>query len=154
MRGILLHVGKTVQVPILGFVLCMTVVAELGDGIGVFAAMANRVAVLARGSVWRLWELVAVFATLSTTVLSLDATAVLLTPVVPALAAQPGLDQALFAYTANTASLLLPVSNLTNLLALHAVGHRERGSCCSRLSGPCYRRDTCGPAFSGGSGLR
>jgi arsenical pump membrane protein len=41
-----------------------------------------------------------VFATLSTTVLSLDATAVLLTPVVPALAAQPGLDQALFAYTA------------------------------------------------------
>jgi arsenical pump membrane protein len=59
---------------------------------------------------------------LATAVLSLDTTAVLLTPVVLALAAQLHLDRALFAYTAvwlaNTASLFLPVSNLTNLLAL------------------------------------
>ena len=58
----------------------------------------------------------------STAVLSLDTTAVLVTPVVLALARQLGLDVALFAYTAvwlaNTASLFLPVSNLTNLLAL------------------------------------
>jgi arsenical pump membrane protein len=113
-------------VPILGFVLCISVVAELADRIGVFAVLADRVAILAGGSVWRLWALFAVLATLSTAVLSLDTTAVLLTPVALALAADLGLDLALFAYTAvwlaNTASLVLPVSNLTNLLALHVLG--------------------------------
>jgi arsenical pump membrane protein len=112
-------------VPILGFVLCISVVAELADRIGVFAVLADRVAAVAGGSVWRLWALVAVLATLATAVLSLDTTAVLLTPVALALAADLGLDLALFAYTtvwlANTASLLLPVSNLTNLLALHVL---------------------------------
>lgn len=111
-------------VPILGFLLCITVVAELADRIGVFALLADQVAVLARGSVARLWGLVVVLATLSTAVLSLDTTAVL-TPVVLALATQLGLDRAVFAYTtvwlANTASLVLPVSNLTNLLALHVL---------------------------------
>lgn len=60
---------------------------------------------------------------LSTIVLSLDTTAVLLTPVVIAVARQLRLNPLPFAMTtvwlANTASLLLPVSNLTNLLALH-----------------------------------
>lgn len=49
----------------------------------------------------------------------------LLTPVVLALARQLELDQAVFAFTAvwlaNTASLFLPVSNLTNLLAVSAL---------------------------------
>lgn len=112
-------------VPILGFLLCITVVAELADRVGVFAVLADRIAVLARGSVARLWALVVVLATLSTAVLSLDTTAVLLTPVVLAVAAQLQLDRALFAYTtvwlANTASLILPVSNLTNLLSLHVL---------------------------------
>jgi len=83
------------------------------------------VAVLARGSIARFWGLVLVLATLSTAVLSLDTTAVLLTPVVLTLATQLGLDRAMFAYTtvwlANTASLVLPVSNLTNLLALQVL---------------------------------
>jgi len=108
--------------PILGFVVCITVVAELANGIGVFATIARGAARLARGSVLRLWLLVVVVAVVATAVLSLDTTAVLLTPVVLALAAQLGLDRAVFAYTAvwlaNTASLLLPVSNLTNLLAV------------------------------------
>lgn len=112
-------------VPILGFVLFITVVAELADRIGVFSVLADRVAVLAHGSVLRLWLFVVVLASLATAVLSLDTTAVLLTPVVLALTAQLGLDRALFAYTtvwlANTASLVLPVSNLTNLLALHVL---------------------------------
>jgi arsenical pump membrane protein len=55
-------------------------------------------------------------------VLSLDTTAVLLTPVVLSLAAALELDPLPFAFAtvwlANTASLLLPVSNLTNLLAM------------------------------------
>jgi arsenical pump membrane protein len=108
--------------PILGFVVCITVVAELADGLGVFSLLARGTARLARGSVLRLWLLVVLVAVLATAVLSLDTTAVLLTPVVLALAAQLGLDRMLFAFTAvwlaNTASLFLPVSNLTNLLAL------------------------------------
>jgi len=112
-------------VPILGFVLCISIVAELADRIGVFTVLADRVAVLARGSVWRLWLLVVTMVTAATAVLSLDTTAVLFTPVVLALAAQLGLDRMLFAYTAvwlaNTASLLLPVSNLTNLLSVRVL---------------------------------
>jgi arsenical pump membrane protein len=73
-----------------------------------------------------LWLLVVILATLATMVLSLDTTAVLVTPVVLALAAQLAVDRMLFAYTAiwlaNTASLLLPVSNLTNLLSVRVLG--------------------------------
>jgi arsenical pump membrane protein len=111
--------------PILAFLLCINVVAELADRIGVFAVLADHIAVVAGGSVVRLWGLVVMLATVCTAVLSLDTTAVLLTPVVLALAAQLNLHRALFAYTtiwlANTASLVLPVSNLTNLLAVHVL---------------------------------
>ena len=58
----------------------------------------------------------------TTTVLSLDATVVLLTPVVAAAATRTGMTARPATYAcvrlANSASLLLPVSNLTNLLAL------------------------------------
>jgi arsenical pump membrane protein len=61
-----------------------------------------------------------------TAVLSLDATVVLLTPVVLATAARMGVPARPHAYAAghlaNSASLLLPVSNLTNLLAFAATG--------------------------------
>ncbi|HEY5821100.1 MAG TPA: SLC13 family permease, partial [Propionibacteriaceae bacterium] len=104
--------------PILGFLICITIVADLADGIGVFATVARGAARVARGSVLGLWLLVVLVAILATSVLSLDTTAVLLTPVVLALASQLDLDAGLFAFTtvwlANTASLLLPVSNLTN----------------------------------------
>ena len=107
--------------PILVFLVAITVVAELADGIGLFAIIARWAAVLGRGSVFGLWLLVVLVATLATAVLSLDTTAVLLTPVVLVLARRLGLGQELFAFTAvwlaNTASLILPVSNLTNLLA-------------------------------------
>ena len=73
-----------------------------------------------------LWLLVVLVAALSTIFLSLDTTAVLLTPVVIVLARHAGLNPLPFALTtvwlANTGSLLLPVSNLTNLLAQHAMG--------------------------------
>ncbi len=108
--------------PILSFVVCLTVVAELSSALGVFALLARVAARLARGSVLALWLLVVLVGVAATAVLSLDTTAVLLTPLVLALAAQLDLDRELFALTAvwlaNTASLLLPVSNLTNLLAV------------------------------------
>ena len=72
---------------------------------------------------WALWLLIVAIACASTIVLSLDTTAVLLTPVAITVAGQVGIPALPFAMTtlwlANTASLLLPVSNLTNLLALH-----------------------------------
>jgi arsenical pump membrane protein len=65
-----------------------------------------------------------VVAAATTAVLSLDATVVLLTPIVFATAAGLQVSSRPHVYAcshlANTASLLLPVSNLTNLLAFHA----------------------------------
>jgi len=70
--------------------------------------------------------LVFAVAALTTAVLSLDATVVLLTPVVFATAARVGVRPRPHVYActhlANGGSLLLPVSNLTNLLAMSALG--------------------------------
>lgn len=108
--------------PVLGFLVAITLVAELADAAGVFDAAARQAVRMARGRVVALWCLFVGLATASTIVLSLDTTAVLLTPVVLAVARRAKLDPMPFAFTcvwlANTASLLLPVSNLTNLLAL------------------------------------
>jgi len=118
--------------PILGFLVCITVIAELADMIGIFRALAYGAARLARGSVLVLWLLVVVVAAVSASLLSLDTTAVLITPVVLVLARRLHLDLGLFAYTAvwlaNTASLLLPVSNLTNLLAMSWLRSDQFGS--------------------------
>ena len=107
--------------PVLVFLVAITVLAELADRAGVFDVAAHRAAKLARGSTLRLFLLLVLLATATTVLLSLDTTAVLLTPVVVAVAQQLELDPLPFAMTAvwlaNTASLLLPVSNLTNLLA-------------------------------------
>lgn len=109
-------------IPILGFLLTITIVAELADAAGVFDAAAVTATRRGGGSVRRLWLLVVVLATACTVLLSLDTTAVLLTPVVIAVARSLGLPPWPFAlatvWLANTASLLLPVSNLTNLLLI------------------------------------
>jgi arsenical pump membrane protein len=112
--------------PILVFLVAVTVLAELADEAGVFEVAARECARWARGSTLLLWLLVVVLATVATVFLSLDTTAVLLTPVVLALAQQLGIAALPFAMTtvwlANTASMLLPVSNLTNLLAQDRLG--------------------------------
>jgi arsenical pump membrane protein len=109
--------------PVLIFLIAITVVAEIADAAGVFDVAGHWAARTGRGRTWLLWLLVVVLSCLSTIFLSLDTTAVLLTPVVIAVARQLRLNPLPFAMTtvwlANTASLLLPVSNLTNLLALH-----------------------------------
>lgn len=128
----------TRTVPILLFVTAMTVVTELADNAGLFRFITARLARLGTrqrakgpqtargprlGRVISLWLLVVALATLSTVFLSLDTTAVLVTPVVVSLARHARIHPLPFALTtvwlANTASLLLPVSNLTNLLAQH-----------------------------------
>ena len=112
--------------PILLFVAMITVVTELAAEAGVFQRIAELTALWGKGRTVLLWLLVVTFATLSTIFLSLDTTAVLLTPVVVVLARHVGISPLPFALTtvwlANSASLLLPVSNLTNLLAAHELG--------------------------------
>jgi arsenical pump membrane protein len=101
----------------------------LGDGCeraGLFGALAARMAAGARGSGVRLLALVFAAAAGVTAVLGLDATVVLLTPAAFAAAAKARLPSRPHVYActhlANSASLLLPVSNLTNLLAFRASG--------------------------------
>ena len=108
-------------VPVLAFVVAMSLVTELVDDAGLFRVVTERLAALGRGRVLLLWFLVIALATVATVFLSLDTTAVLVTPVVVLLAIHARIPPLPFALTtvwlANTASLLLPVSNLTNLLA-------------------------------------
>jgi Na+/H+ antiporter NhaD/arsenite permease-like protein len=107
--------------PILLFVVSITVVTELAAAAGLFTVIAGQLARWGLNRAWLLWLFVVLLAAASTIFLSLDTTAVLLTPVVIMLARHVGLPVMPFALTsvwlANSASLLLPVSNLTNLLA-------------------------------------
>ncbi|MBY8874742.1 arsenic transporter [Micromonospora sp. PLK6-60] len=113
----------TVQriLPLLLFLGTVVVLAELTAAAGTFDVVATRLAIAARGRYALLFLLCVGFASVTTIVLNLDTTAVLLTPVMLALARRLGLPALPLAMTtvwlANTASLLLPVSNLTNLLA-------------------------------------
>ena len=112
--------------PVLGFVVAITIVAELARDAAVFDVVAQRLARWGRGRVVALWMLVVALAVVSTVFLSLDTTAVIVTPVVVLLAQGIGVSPLPFAlatvWLANTASLALPVSNLTNLLAAPAIG--------------------------------
>ncbi|MER6910423.1 SLC13 family permease [Streptomyces sp. NPDC000594] len=111
--------------PVVGFLAAILVLAHLCDKEGLFRACG---AWMARGAGRPGPLLTRVFAVASvvTAALSLDATVVLLTPVVFATALRLGVRAKPHVYActhlANTASLLLPVSNLTNLLAFDAAG--------------------------------
>jgi Na+/H+ antiporter NhaD/arsenite permease-like protein len=126
--------------PILLFVVAMTVVTELASEAGVFLWIASRLSHWGRGYSVLLMVFLAVFATLSTIFLSLDTTAVLLTPVVVSVTRQAGLPPLPFAlmtvWLANTASLLLPISNLTNLLAQHSMGGVSPAGFAALMWGP------------------
>ncbi|MBW0015626.1 SLC13 family permease [Mycobacterium sp.] len=107
---------------VVGFLGAVLVLAKLCDDEGLFEAAG---AAIARGRVGSGGLLGRVFAiaALTTAVLSLDAAVVLLTPVVLAAVRRLRTTARPYAYStahlANGASLLLPVSNLTNLLAFH-----------------------------------
>ncbi len=112
--------------PTVAFLAAILLLGRLAEVEGVFAWLGTRLAAGSRGSPHRLLRLVFVAAALTTAVLSLDATVVLLTPVVLATArllevrARPHVYAC--THLANSASLVLPVSNLTNLLAFAASG--------------------------------
>lgn len=112
--------------PVVAFLAAVLVISELCDADGLFRYAGAVMAQRSRGSGRRLLGYVFVLAASVTAVLSLDATVVLLTPVVLATASGLGLRAKPHAYAcahlANAGSLLLPVSNLTNLLAMSAAG--------------------------------
>ncbi|MBS1693857.1 MAG: arsenic transporter [Actinobacteria bacterium] len=112
--------------PVVGFLAAVLVLAQLCDDEGLFHAAGVMMARRSKGSPQRLLGTVFGIAAAITAVLSLDATVVLLTPVVLATARTLSVPARPHAYAtahlANSASLLLPVSNLTNLLAFTAAG--------------------------------
>ena len=112
--------------PVVGFLAVVLVLAGLCDDEGLFRLAGGWMARGNHGQPRRLLGRVFLAATATTAVLSLDATAVLLTPVVLATVRSTGAPPRPHLYAtahlSNTASLLLPVSNLTNLLAFSAAG--------------------------------
>ncbi|NKQ57368.1 arsenic transporter [Amycolatopsis sp. K13G38] len=112
--------------PTLGFLAAVLVVAHLAGVYGVFTWLGAKLAAACHGRPRRLLVLTFAAAAGTTAVLSLDATVVLLTPVVHATARRlkltPRPHVFACAHLANSASTLLPVSNLTNLLAFSASG--------------------------------
>jgi arsenical pump membrane protein len=115
--------------PVVGFLGCVLVLAKLCDDEGLFRYLGgwlSRSAGTGLSAAARLLVRVFAVASVTTAVLSLDATVVLLTPVVLIAAGRLGVRARPHAYAcghlANSASLLLPVSNLTNLLAFAVSG--------------------------------
>ena len=112
--------------PVIGFLAAVLVLAQLCADEGLFQACGTWMARGSGGRPRRLLAQVFAVAGLTTAVLSLDATVVLLTPVVFATAARLDARARPHVYActhlANSGSLLLPVSNLTNLLAFATSG--------------------------------
>ena len=112
--------------PVIGFLAAVLVIAQLCADEGLFRACGAWMASSSGGRPRRLLVQVFAVAAVTTAVLSLDATVVLLTPVVFVTAARLRIRSRPQVYActhlANSASLLLPVSNLTNLLAFSASG--------------------------------
>src|SRR5487761_11631 len=112
--------------PVIGFLAALLVIAQLCADEGLFRACGAWMASRSGGQPRRLLVQVFAVAAVTTAVLSLDATVVLLTPVVFVTAARLRVRSRPQVYActhlANSASLLLPVSNLTNLLAFSASG--------------------------------
>jgi arsenical pump membrane protein len=103
------------------FLVGMMLLSEVARQEGLFNWLAARAANLAGGSARRLFSLVFGVGTLVTVFLSNDATAVVLTPAVAAMAKAAKADHPLpflftCAFIANAASFVLPISNPANLV--------------------------------------
>ena len=116
----------TETAPVVAFLLAVTVLGGAADRAGLFDVLALAAGRAARGDARRLLVAVVLLAFAVTTVLSLDATVVLLTPAVVAVVRRTGAPPLplllAVVFTANAGSLLLPISNLTNLLVQPRLG--------------------------------
>lgn len=112
--------------PTVLFLAAILTFGQLCAAAGVFEFLGGVAARLSLGSGRRLLACVVTLAALVTATLTLDATVILVTPVVVATTAALGIPSRPHTYAcahlANSGSLLLPVSNLTNLLAFSASG--------------------------------
>ena len=112
--------------PTVAFLVFILIFGQLCAAFRVFDYLGALAQQAARGRATRLLLLVVALAAAVTAVLTLDATVVLLTPVVLATTARMRVRSRPHAFAclhlANSGSLLLPVSNLTNLLAYAASG--------------------------------
>jgi arsenical pump membrane protein len=111
--------GKGVDVYL--FLTGMLLLSELARQEGLFDWLAAHAAAMARGSAKRLFSLVYVVGIVVTVLLSNDATAVVLTPAVAAVARAAKVERPLpylfvCAFIANAASFVLPISNPANLV--------------------------------------
>jgi arsenical pump membrane protein len=99
----------------------MMALSAVAEKAGFFDWAASLAARAGGGRVFLLYGFVFLVGTLVTATLSLDATAIVLTPIVYGMVVRLRLSPLPFmfacVYTANTASLFLPISNLTGLLA-------------------------------------
>lgn len=129
---LLLHLATPAQAArsvwasrdVLLFLLALLLLSALLDRSGFFEWAAIQAARQAGGDAHRLYRNVFFLGAIITATLSLDTTAVILTPLVLAFVRRLRLPARPYilacAFVANTASLLLPVSNLTNLLFVGA----------------------------------
>lgn len=102
------------------FLTGMMLLSELARGEGLFDFLAALAVALARGSASRLFLLVYALGTVVTIFMSNDATAVVLTPAVYAVAKKAGAKPLPYLFAcaliANAASFVLPISNPANLV--------------------------------------
>lgn len=121
------------------FLLSLLALSLLVGKSGFFDWAAIGCARLARGDARALYRNTFVLGAVVTAMLSLDATAVILTPIVLALVKRLKLPAVPYivmcAFVANVGSLLLPISNLTNLLFADAF-HMTFASFAARMLGP------------------
>jgi len=117
-RAVAVAVGRGTDVYL--FLTGMMVLAELARREGVFDWVASHSVRASHGSRWRLFGLVYGVGIVVTTVLSNDATAVVLTPAVAAAVRKAKAEPLPYlfacAFIANAASFVLPISNPANLV--------------------------------------
>ncbi|MGB3306227.1 MAG: SLC13 family permease [Thermomicrobiales bacterium] len=105
---------------VLLFLAGMLLLTGIAERAGIFAAMAELCVRAARGNGRVLYVCLFLLGALVTATLSLDVTVIMLTPIIYALTSRRKLDPVPYlfgcVFVANTASLVLPISNLTNLL--------------------------------------
>src|ERR1035437_3992740 len=121
------------------FLLSLLALSLLVGKSGFFDWAAIRCARIAKGNARALYRNAFVLGAIVTAILSLDTTAVILTPVMLALVKRLKLPAApyivLCAFVANVSSLALPISNLTNLLFADAF-HMTFAAFASRMIAP------------------
>ncbi|HXX52231.1 MAG TPA: arsenic transporter [Xanthobacteraceae bacterium] len=113
--------GAAKGIDVYFFLTGMMLLAELARQEGLFDWLAAKATLLARGSPLRLFALIFGVGIVVTAFLSNDATAVVLTPAVAAVAKAAGAAKPLpylliCAFVANAASFILPISNPANLV--------------------------------------